>query len=194
MSTKTLTFALLCGSLLAASPASAQWEKRIDDSLPKAPDGVPDLSAAAPKAPDGKPDLSGVWLADVDPELDIVTVEHAAFPRHFIDITGGLDPDDVPFQPSAKALFEKRLAGGPDVENPTAFCKPTGFPWLNTVPLPFKVVQTGDLVLILYEENNVFRQIFMDGRRKAEDALPRWMGYSTGRWEGDELVVETTRL
>jgi len=47
------------------------------------------------------------------------------------------------------------------------------------------------LVVVMYEENQVFRQIFLDGRKPAEGAVPRWMGYSTGRWEGDQLVVET---
>jgi hypothetical protein len=25
-----------------------------------------------------------------------------------------------------------------------------------------------------------------------EDPVPRWLGYSTGQWDGNELVVETT--
>jgi hypothetical protein len=62
---------------------------------------------------------------------------------------------------------------------------------LSSVPLPYKVVQTPSLVMVLYEENLDFRQIFLDGRKPVDDALPRWMGYSTGRWDGDELVVET---
>ena len=38
------------------------------------------------------------------------------------------------------------------------------------------------------------REIWLDGRKlpNAEDYLPRWNGYSVGRWEGDTLVVETT--
>ena len=62
---------------------------------------------------------------------------------------------------------------------------------LNAIVLPYKIVQTPSLVLVLYEENTVFRQIFLDGRKPVANPVPRWMGYSTGRWEGDELVVET---
>jgi hypothetical protein len=47
------------------------------------------------------------------------------------------------------------------------------------------------LVLVLYEENSIHRQIFLDGRKVVPDPEPRWYGYSTGRWEGDTLVVET---
>jgi hypothetical protein len=39
------------------------------------------------------------------------------------------------------------------------------------------------------------RQIFTDGRPLPDnDPQPWWYGYSVGRWEGDELVVETTGL
>jgi hypothetical protein len=47
------------------------------------------------------------------------------------------------------------------------------------------------LILILYEEGTVFRQIFLDDRQTVQDPEPRWMGYSKGRWEGDTLVVDT---
>lgn len=178
-------------SITSAQWANAQWAKRVNDAVPRMPDGSPDLTAPAPRAADGKPNLSGMWLADADPEFDVVTVEHNQFPRYFIDITGGAPPDAVPFQPWAEALLEERLERR-GLDAPTAHCRPTGFPWLTTVPLPFKIVQTPELILVLHEENSVFRQIFLDGREKMRDAVPRWMGYSTGRWEDDVLVVETT--
>ena len=47
--------------------------------------------------------------------------------------------------------------------------------------------------MILYEGNAGVRQIFTDGRPlPANDPQPWWFGYSTGRWVGDTLVVETT--
>ena len=45
--------------------------------------------------------------------------------------------------------------------------------------------------MILYEGDTDFRQIFLDNRKPVQDAQPRWMGYSTGKWEGDTLVVDT---
>jgi hypothetical protein len=55
-----------------------------------------------------------------------------------------------------------------------------------------KVVQTSNLVVVLYEYQTIYRQIFTDGRvLPAETANPTWMGYSTGRWDGDTLVVTT---
>jgi hypothetical protein len=64
-------------------------------------------------------------------------------------------------------------------------------PAAATVPLPYKIIQTPLIIVILYEENNIFRQIFLDGRPLPKDADPRWMGYSVGRWEGDTLVVDS---
>jgi len=45
--------------------------------------------------------------------------------------------------------------------------------------------------VLLYEVNAMYRQIFIDGRPLPDDPTPSWNGYSTARWEGDTLVVET---
>ena len=41
-------------------------------------------------------------------------------------------------------------------------------------------------------QQHLFRQIFLDGRKLAGDVNPTWLGYSTGKWVGDTLVVETS--
>ena len=46
-------------------------------------------------------------------------------------------------------------------------------------------------IAIIYEAFNLWRQVFMDGREMEPDANPTWMGYSTGKWEGDTLVVDS---
>jgi hypothetical protein len=66
-----------------------------------------------------------------------------------------------------------------------------GVPSLDTLPIPYKIVQTPGLIAILYEGDTVYRQIFTDGRKHAETTIPSWLGYSVGRWEGDTLVVDT---
>ena len=64
-------------------------------------------------------------------------------------------------------------------------------PEKDTVPAPYKIVQTPDLILFLYESRTIYRQIFMDGRALPTDPNPTWQGYSVGHWDGDTLVVET---
>jgi hypothetical protein len=56
---------------------------------------------------------------------------------------------------------------------------------------PFKILQSPDEVVILYQDYTAFRQIFTDGRALPKDPQPAWLGYSVGKWEGDTLVVET---
>jgi hypothetical protein len=63
----------------------------------------------------------------------------------------------------------------------------------HTHSQPRKIVQTRDVILIVYEANSGLRQIFTDGRPlPGKDAEPWWYGYSVGRWEGDTLIVEST--
>ena len=146
----------------------AQWT-----NLPK----TPSPSAQAPRAADGHPDLSGVWQADGQ--------------TYFFDLAAGLKPGDVVMLPWARAeqaRREQREHG----DDPLAYCLPHGVPRINTNGLfPFKIVQTPQLVVILYEQLNLFRQVFLDGRTLDKDVNPTWLGYSTGRWEGDTLVVDT---
>jgi hypothetical protein len=179
-------------SLALATQAAAQWQKVPDKNVPRVA-GKPNLAAPAPRIDRRTPDLSGVWLPDPDPNGKPAGLEQIVFPRAFIDVTAEYPRGEIALQPKADEIFRQRLAsGGKDM--PAAYCKPSGMPGVNAAPLPYKIVQTPKLILILYEGDTDFRQIFLDGRKPVDDPLPRWMGYSTGRWDGDTLVVDTTNL
>ena len=45
---------------------------------------------------------------------------------------------------------------------------------------------------MLYEYFGGFGQVYLDGRKPFKDPNPTWMGYSTGLWNGKDLLVETT--
>jgi hypothetical protein len=78
-------------------------------------------------------------------------------------------------------------------DNPDAHCLPIGLTQMHLHPQPRKIIQTPKLIVMLYEAQAGVRQIFMDGRALPNnDPQPWWYGYSIGRWEGDDLVVETT--
>jgi hypothetical protein len=86
-------------------------------------------------------------------------------------------------------LFKERQANQ-GVEDPEARCLPTGVPRRD--PYPSKILQQPDVVVILFEGNlHSFRQIFLDGREHPKNFNPSWWGHSTGKWVGDELVVDT---
>jgi hypothetical protein len=181
--------------LALSSVAHGQWQPFPDRSIPRTATGEPDLDSPAPLAADGKPDLSGVWLPDTKPTPEgFELVEgNLPLPPHLIDVMADLEPGAVEMKPWAAELFEERLASQ-GLEDPIAYCKPWGVTMLSANILPYKIIQTPDLVLILNEQDTVFRQIFLDGRKPVEDPLPRFLGYSTGHWDDDELVVNTTGL
>ena len=70
-------------------------------------------------------------------------------------------------------------------------CLPIGIVRLHTMALLKKIVQVPGLLVILNEHNATYRQIFTDGRPLPDDPNPSWVGYSSGRWEGDTLVVQS---
>jgi hypothetical protein len=117
-------------------------------------------------------------------------VENAINPRYFINIAADQKPDDVPFLPSAGAIFKERLESE-GKEDPLARCVPAGVPAINSFPTPLKIIQTPGVIAVLYEADTTFRQIFTDGRSHPPDPQPSFMGYSVGKWEGDTLVVDT---
>lgn len=182
--------ALLLNS--APSPALAQWLHYPTTGVPKNPDGSPNLAAPAPRASDGKPDLSGLW-ANYCPGADGTTVlclPEIAVPKLFGDIGTGVK-GGLPYQPWAADLVKARRADyGKD--DPTTHCLPGGIAKLHTSVFLRKIIQVPGLIVFLTERNASYRQVYTDGRPLPEDLNPAWNGYSTGHWEGDTLVVETT--
>src|SRR5438128_11561110 len=106
--------------VLICAPVYAQWVKVPTASIPRGPDGKPNLSAPAPRLPDGHPDLSGIWEPNGN--------------KYVLDIAAELKPGDVPFQPCAKALVHQRLDGSHSGEDPIANCLPQGVQRINAAP------------------------------------------------------------
>jgi hypothetical protein len=166
--------------LLAATvvpPLPAQWLKLRDNDIPRTKDGKPDLSAPAPRDPDGRVNLEGIW--------------QVPGPKYLQNLAADLKPEDVPMQPWAAKITKERMTGADAAEESDANCLPQGVPKINVTPVPFKIVEEPDEVIILYEAFGIYRQIFTDGRALPKDPNPTWMGYSVGKWDKDSLVVTT---
>jgi hypothetical protein len=58
----------------------------------------------------------------------------------------------------------------------------------------YQIVQAPGYVMILIENNHIFRLIPLDGRPGLPANVRAWTGISRGRWEGDTLIVETSNL
>src|SRR5262245_27355931 len=165
---------------LACAPLEAQWAKVPPAKLPQTSDGKPDLSAPTPRLPNCKPDLSGIWRAENT---------YGGKPANF---AANLQVDNIPYQPWAQALLEERMTGVHEKEDSSALCLPQGVPRMDAAPGQWKLLQNPEYIAILYEAFGIlWRQIFLDGRELAADAPPTWLGYSTGKWDGDTLVVDT---
>jgi hypothetical protein len=120
---------------------------------------------AVPRLADGKPDLSGLYQADRNVRLvGAVT----------------LVPGAESFRVAEAA--ERDAGTGDD-------CLPPGVPAATMLPFPLQIVQTADVLAIMYEAYHQFR-IAPIGREHAEYLAPAWMGHSVARWDGDTLVVD----
>lgn len=132
-------------------------------------------SKPTPRWPDGRPRLGappedkGIWGA----------------------CCGNLANDKTPFQPWAKALYEYRR----DNEfEPHTRCKPSGGARQFVTPYGTEIVESPDLQRVFIFDiggPHTFRTIYMDGRPHPKDLVPSYYGHSTGKWEGDTLVVES---
>jgi hypothetical protein len=200
---RSLGRAAVMSIIIAVSPAAyAQWPVHAPSNLPKGPDGQPNLRAPAPKTRDGHPDLTGLWQAarprtagarGADTPAAAATAGSADSPplATFFDIGANL-PKGLPIRDWARKLKEERMADGMK-DNPDAHCLPMGYMQFHQHPQPRKIIQTSDVIVILYEANYGVREIYMDGRSLPDrTAQPWWYGYSVGRWDGDTLVVEST--
>ena len=185
---------------LVISSAHAQWLNFPTPGTPRTRDGKPDLAAPAPRF-NGKPDLSGVW--HVRPEtnaemkrlygegvdkLDVPGMEANTISRYGVNILQDFKPEEVPMKPAAAAIFKQRA--GHDL--PSSGCLPLGIPLNSLLSEPIKFLQSPRLLAILYEADDKYRQIYMDGRALPKEFdQPSWLGYSVGKWDHDTLVVET---
>ena len=180
-------------SFCAPSIGVAQWLHYPTADVPKKADGKPDLTAPAPQLPDGKPDFSGLWhVTERNPcnpsRVGACATEIGGSP--LARDLGRELPGGLPYQPWAAALVKQR-ADDDSRDDPHVRCLPDNPPRHWGLPHLNKIVHTPKLLVVLYEVNAMYRQIFIDGRPLPDDATPGWNGYSTAKWEGDTLVVQT---
>jgi hypothetical protein len=189
---------------IVCTGAPAQWLNFPTPETPRTRDGKPNLAAPAPRSADGKPDLSGVWMHELTsvaemrrllgamidaavkvylPGMEIGTQYKYAF-----NILVDFKPEESPMRPAAAEML-KRAAG----RNPADVCMGhPGIPLADLLSEPMKIVQAPRLTVVLYEVDNLHRQIYTDGRGLPKEFdYPAFAGYSVGHWESDVFVVET---
>ena len=173
----------------AQGPQRISGEGFISEGIPTMPN---------PPGPAPKRDLSGAWVGPG---------------------TSNKPDPAPPMTPAGEAVFKERKAytlatnlgnnqdAAPGASNdPYITCDPLGFP--RNV-LTYAVTNRGGVlfgsapnrILMAYEQQRLWREIWMDGRAlpKAVDVRgapeSRYYGYSVGHWENDTtLVIDTTGL
>ena len=170
--------------------------------------GATAVLAAAPQA--GIPDFSSadkawvrVGIPFLDPATRKILFEHPdyKFATREVDAQGResngrvnvVEWRDPNFKPwvaeKMKAIADEALK---DIIRPTpqASCWPGGTPGQMIFNEPMFILQTPEKVTLLYQRDHFVRHIYMNVPH-SKNPKPSWFGESVGRYEGDELVVDT---
>jgi hypothetical protein len=167
--------ALMCGALLAATPAWAQFPDVL--SAEECPGCRAAWEATA------EPRLAGVWSSPLTAAGD-----SAWRPEDFACF--------IACTPAARERASAVAVRGADADRDAYplfqfACDPRGLAEQVVSPLPLQIdVQPGRVVL-RYEEFGVTRSIPVATRGASRGAEPTPLGVSSARFEGDALVIET---
>ena len=203
---------MILGTPLASTDLAAQWLKYPTAGVPRKADGKVDMSAPSPRMADGKPDFSGIWTTGEPyvapsgracrvprncrvPGIRKVPTQSPGDPSA---ITGsrqmaniGVDlPGGLPYQPWLAPIVKERTDNLAK-DDPHIRCLPDNFLRAYGLPHLLKFVHTPSLLVVLNEMNAGYRQVFTDGRPLPKDPNPSLQGYSSGKWSGDTLVIDT---
>jgi len=160
--------AAVCVWMCVSIPAAAQGQRGGQAAAI-----VPQDPATLKRDVWGHPDLNGMWDNQYTPNIATAVV-------------GG---GDIPFTPYGMQRFK-------DVDtarDPTGFCLPVGPSRAFTSPFPAYFVTNPKMIAVLFEYQTTYRMIYIDGMHPKDlgDYGSEFMGHSTGKWEGDVLVVDT---
>jgi hypothetical protein len=161
--------------------------------VPRTADGNVDMAGPTPRLADGKPDLSGIWIsAKRDADVASNGNDLASGPQMAnigVELPGGR----LPYQDWQLPIVKERT-DNLAIDDPHIRCLPDNFIRAYGLPHMLKFVHTPDLLVVLNEMNAGYRQIFTDARALPDTPAPAWQGYSSAKWQGDTLVVDTIGL
>ena len=166
-----------CLTIMSAVAATLAAPVLAAEPAPQTAAPASQLRANMPNA--GPVDFSGVWETA---KLELVVLP---------EVAGKMTPEA-----QARADLFRKLAD-PVRDDPAKVCLIKGMPWTmlgRARNYPTEIIQYPDRMFLVFELYDQFRQIHLDGTPKPDDFGPSPSGWSVGRWEGQELVVETTGL
>jgi len=179
-------------TLLGSSLASAQWLDYPTAGVPRKADGTVDMAGRAPSLPDGKPDFSGIWIS-AKADQDVASDGHDLGSGPQMANIGAILPGGLPYQPWQLPIVKERTENLA-IDDPHIRCLPDSFIRAYGLPHMLKFVHKPELLIVLNEMNAGYRQVFTDARPLPDTPSPAWQGYSSAKWSGDTLVVDTIGL
>lgn len=150
---------------------------------PPGPGGLPPrppLPADGVRPSSDPRDLQGTWYNNQPLQF-----------RMQKDIYGAL----LPYSMDGAKVIARRVNStkeGKPFINASAICRPPGPQWQRDLNFPFLIVQKKDYVEFIFEEYHGRWNISLDPQAMPLPAGKEYMGRSTGHWDGDTLVVEST--
>ena len=183
----------------AAGAPAAQGGRGRGAAAPAQPAGP------APRLSNGKPDLSGHWTNPYSPNMaggrggavdpktrQPLTIARRAekFPDDPRDGQGNIKTFDLPY--TEWGLKQWRTYDPVNDGDYAGNCLPFGMSRSINSPHGTQLLHHPDALAFLFEQNTWHHWVpTTAGFKWPEDLPPTWSGTSTGRWDGDTLVIET---
>jgi len=164
-------------ALSLSGPAFAQSSISQEDAAAARRAALEAKDKALLDAERARPRIAGYWRID-----------------HKIAALSAADGKAPPLNAAGKALYRQRAADRKAGKNddPMNACLPPGTPRSLVVDEPFVIAQTPAKVTFFHQIHHVIRHVYLDGPLKlGEDRDVLWEGHSSGRWDGDTLVIES---
>jgi hypothetical protein len=159
----------------------------------------------------GHPDFSGIWEANNTANWDLQTHEARpmvaqpglngngvvlAAPVVALGAVGWVPPgvgivdgEEIPYQPWAAQRKKENQEHWLD-RDPEIKCFEPGVPRAMYMPHPFQIIESSKDIMMVFSYDNVQRTIHLTKKEPYPNVT--YMGYATGKWEGDSLVTDVT--
>jgi hypothetical protein len=173
--------AALTASLLTLS-ASASYAQGNPFTTPEsqrraAVQAAADKAKALVEADKKHPRIGGMWKVEA-----------------FIPAIHTLDGKLPPLNAAGQRLYRQRLADrkAGKTDDPIEVCLPPGTPRALYADEPFMIGQAPGKITFYHQFRHLIRHVFLDGPLQlGADRDVLWEGHSSGRWEGDALIIES---
>ena len=176
---RLIAFAAALPLLAPAHPAHAQSDRYANSETAPREREAKEMARVRPliEAERLRPRLAGTW--QVEKTVAALMTGEGKLP---------------PMNAASRRLYNQRVAARKAGRSgdPVELCLPPGTPRSLFIAAPFIITQTPVKVTFFQQYQHLVRHVYLDGPLKTEDLDPLWQGTSSGRWEGDTLVVETS--